>query len=176
MVLLVKRATQCLCNLGKGGILHIADHSFITCCCCSRQALCREHLQSAHGEEAGALAAALIRAGQKPGSSGGYDESAPVTGADASATLAKMRSADPSLPAVKPDDAVKLLRYEVCRMHWKNCSAVVEYSGGTGSYARSIQKADDLIRCNILSDIKVDSFLEIWQGGCYKKALSAYSQ
>ena len=35
----------------------------------------------------------------------------PATGADAAAALAKLRSVDPSLPAVKPDAAAKLLRF-----------------------------------------------------------------
>lgn len=35
----------------------------------------------------------------------------PATGADAAAALAKLRSVDPTLPAVKPDAAAKLLRF-----------------------------------------------------------------
>ena len=35
----------------------------------------------------------------------------PATGADAAAALARLRSLDPSLPAVKPDAAAKLLRF-----------------------------------------------------------------
>ena len=76
-----------------------------------RQALCLEHTEGAHGEEAGALATALLKAGQKPGSADPVDESWPVAGADAAAMLSKMRSTDPSLPAMKQEAAVKLLRY-----------------------------------------------------------------
>ena len=68
-------------------------------------------MSSAHGAQAGALAAALVRAGQKLGSNPAADESMPATGADAAAALAKLRSVDPSLPAVKPDAAAKLLRF-----------------------------------------------------------------
>ena len=56
------------------------------------------------------MAAALVKAGQKLGSADLDDESRPVTGADIAATLSKMRSADPSLPAMKQEAAVKLLR------------------------------------------------------------------
>ena len=82
--------------------------SFIPNTCC-RQALCIEHVESAHGAEAGALAAALLKAGQKLGSADPADESA--TGADAVNTLAKMRSTDTGLPAMKQEAAVQLLRY-----------------------------------------------------------------
>ncbi len=70
-----------------------------------------EHTEGTHGEQAGALAAALLKAGQKPGSADPVDESWPVAGADAAVTLSKMRSTDPGLPVLKQDAAVKLLRY-----------------------------------------------------------------
>ena len=75
-----------------------------------RQALCIEHTEGAHGGEAGALAAALLKAGQKTGSTEPPDESWPVAGADAAAMLSKMRSREPSLPAMKQETVVKLLR------------------------------------------------------------------
>ena len=75
--------------------------------------MCIEHTGSAHGAQAGALAATLLKTGQKQGSADPDGESWPVTGADAAAMLSKMRSTDPSLPPMKQEAAVKLLRY-VC--------------------------------------------------------------
>lgn len=83
---------------------------------CHRQSMVLEHISSTHGAQAGALATALARAGQKPGSTSAADESIPASGADASATLGRMHSSDPSLPAVKPGAAVKLLRSARCSL------------------------------------------------------------
>ena len=98
----------------------------VTSCCqltcltkshiCHRQSLVLEHISSSHGAQTGALAAALVRAGQKPGSSNATDESMPAAGADAAAALDRLRSVDPSLPAVKPDAAVNVLRYAQCSL------------------------------------------------------------
>ncbi len=55
------------------------------------------------------MALALVRAGQRPGSADG-DEVQPMSGADTAARLAKMRATNTSLPAIKQDTAVKLLR------------------------------------------------------------------
>ena len=87
--------------------------SYLTPDVCCRQSMCIEHTESAHGTQAGALAAALLKAGQKHRSADPDGQSWPVTGADAVAMLSKMRSTDSSLPAMKQEAAVKLLRY-VC--------------------------------------------------------------
>ncbi len=88
-----------------------------------------EHTEGAHAAQAGALAAALLKAGQKPGSADPVDESWPEAGADAADTLAKMRSTDPGLPALKQDAAVKLLRYaSPCRI-WHRPVAVMACCG-----------------------------------------------
>lgn len=76
----------------------------------NRQALCIEHTEGAHGGEAGALAAALLKAAQKLGSAESPDESWPVTGADAATALSKMCSSDSGGPAMKQEAVVKLLR------------------------------------------------------------------
>ena len=81
---------------------------------CRRLALCIEHIEGAHGAQAGSLASALVRAGQRPGSADG--EANPMSGADAAARLAKMRATDASLPAIKQDAAVRLLRW-VATLH-----------------------------------------------------------
>lgn len=83
---------------------------------CRRLALCIEHIEGAHGAQAGSLASALVRAGQRPGSADGDDEANPMSGADAAARLAKMRATDASLPAIKQDAAVRLLRW-VATLH-----------------------------------------------------------
>ena len=84
--------------------------------CCRRLALCIEHIEGAHGAQAGSLASALVRAGQRPGRADGDNEAKPMSGADTAAMLAKMRATDASLPAIKQDAAVRLLRW-VATLH-----------------------------------------------------------
>ena len=57
------------------------------------------------------MASALVRAGQRPGIAHGDDEAKPMSGADTAAMLAKMRATDASLPGIKQDAAVKLLKW-----------------------------------------------------------------